>query len=124
MANDQRQQSQNPQGPKPQTPQERLNDQLAALALSEEYLTKNGWTKASTDDEGRTLWNDPLGSREQPKLALEIVNKTRDGGTETIKQMVAPVLPWIYSRSGAELVQRQRNEAAARQAAEPLKKVG
>jgi hypothetical protein len=117
MANEQQRTNQPQQGqqkapeqPRPlRTPAERID-------AAEAFLEANSWTRAGIHPVShQSTWNDPLGSDDFPvkKETGRIPNK--DEGTDRIVQTVGPPIPWVYQMDEAVNIQRQRDEAPAKE---------
>lgn len=79
------------------------------LTDAEKFLTDNGWKKISVDKMGNSVWSDPLGSYDAPKLSVDVILPTQGGGNETIKQMCGPPIPWNWKLEEAMEIQNARN---------------
>lgn len=75
----------------------------------EEYLRSKGWKHNGKNIYGASVWTDPRGSHEPPVKQNEVKLPTKDGGTQTIKQMTGKPIPWDYDTYQAVEIQRQRD---------------
>lgn len=96
-----------------------------------EYLISKGWKRAGLDARNLPTYEDPHGSNEPtmdiatvmengrqverwvPRKTTEVKVKAKGGGEETIKQVVGPPCPWVYSVEEATANQRQRDKYTA-----------
>lgn len=92
--------------PKP----ENLQPRLAWVEATENYLVSRGWTMTGTNEKGMSKWNDPMGSSALKAETRPMVDlPLKGGGTETIRQLCIPALPWEYGMEEALSIQWQRD---------------
>lgn len=91
---------------RPVDPIKPITASSTSIAQSELYLLAHGWIKIGVDDRGLSMWEDPHANSKPKKHRFQL--KSRDGGFDTVEQLVTPTVVWPLKTEDAMIRQRER----------------